>query len=331
MKKEDYQCCRCGYTTREKSAMRRHLFQVKKPCPGSKNLIELTDEIKHCIMDNRIYHIPKEEKPMQQINNIINYNNTMNNFISGMNFIDKLNKYTEYKQIEIVDFDQSVEDRYASKVRRLENNQYKYGFSLSQQDILEIFDEVTSKRSIEDLNLIYDNKYNKFKIYVDGRWKDMLATSCIQNIVETVQSCFLNSYELYLIRMTKSPSVLSKQKQEYMEHLTEYYKFLGSFDVNPYIKGKNDNEILYNDNDDRYIEKVNDHEWEKFKIVDEYQKLYDQVCMGMTKSEINSIKRQVVDVVKTNSSKNIDELNKMIFDLFCTDMEFKESIIKSSS
>jgi hypothetical protein len=330
MKKDAYCCCRCGYSTREKNNMRKHLYNLLKPCPGSRNNIELTDEIKECILNNRVYHIPKEEKPMQQINNIINYNNTMNNFINGLDFIDKINKYAEYRQVEIVDFDQSVEDLYASKVRRLENNQYKYGFSLSQQDILEIFDEVTNKKSIEDLNLIYDNKYNKFKIYVDGHWKDMLATSCIKNIVETVQSCFLNSYEIYLIRMTKNPSSFAKQKQEYLENLTEYYKFLGSFDVNPYVKGKNDNEILYNDSDPRYFDKANNHEWDKFKLVDEYTKLYDKVCLAMTKSEINNIKKQVLDVVKKNSSKNIDELNKMIFDLFCTDQEFKESIINRS-
>ena len=33
---------------------------MKKTCPGIKNVIELTDEIKQHIMDNRIYKMPEE-------------------------------------------------------------------------------------------------------------------------------------------------------------------------------------------------------------------------------------------------------------------------------
>jgi hypothetical protein len=60
MKKKLYSCIRCAYSTNQKTHMYKHLYQLKKTCPGIKNVIELTDEIKQHIMDNRIYKIPEE-------------------------------------------------------------------------------------------------------------------------------------------------------------------------------------------------------------------------------------------------------------------------------
>ncbi len=56
---DNYACNRCGYKTAIKARMRRHLYCLKKICPGSKNDIELTEEIKEKILANRIYHMPK--------------------------------------------------------------------------------------------------------------------------------------------------------------------------------------------------------------------------------------------------------------------------------
>lgn len=103
-KKQNYECIRCGYQTDSKSHMQKHLFLKKKPCPQTKNLIELTDDIKNHILDNRIYIIPTPVKP-PKVTNII----TNNNLIINMDTIDKLTKYTEYKQVEIVDFSDSVD------------------------------------------------------------------------------------------------------------------------------------------------------------------------------------------------------------------------------
>lgn len=65
--RDDYQCCRCGYKTSDRSCMRRHLLCAKKPCPATKSPIELTNEIKEWILDNRVYHIPSPEKPTTDI------------------------------------------------------------------------------------------------------------------------------------------------------------------------------------------------------------------------------------------------------------------------
>lgn len=60
-KRVNYECIRCGYETDSKSHMQKHLMQKIKPCPQTMNDIELTDEIKEYIINNRVYRIPKTE------------------------------------------------------------------------------------------------------------------------------------------------------------------------------------------------------------------------------------------------------------------------------
>ena len=66
-KRPNYCCIRCGYETDSKSHMHKHLFLKNTPCPQTKNNIELTDEIKQYILDNRIYLIPPKVKPIKTL------------------------------------------------------------------------------------------------------------------------------------------------------------------------------------------------------------------------------------------------------------------------
>lgn len=54
-KKEMYTCPRCGYKRDDKSAMSKHFNNLKKKCPALVNDIELTDDIKQYILDNRVF------------------------------------------------------------------------------------------------------------------------------------------------------------------------------------------------------------------------------------------------------------------------------------
>lgn len=65
--KPPYECTRCGYSTQQKRDMRKHLQDLKKICPALENDIELTDEIRKKILENRIYKIPKEIKYIKPI------------------------------------------------------------------------------------------------------------------------------------------------------------------------------------------------------------------------------------------------------------------------
>lgn len=63
--KHPYTCPRCGYVSKKKCNINKHLMNLQKPCPAVCSRIELTDEIKQCILDNRVY-IPYGSKQMTQ-------------------------------------------------------------------------------------------------------------------------------------------------------------------------------------------------------------------------------------------------------------------------
>lgn len=315
-----YTCICCGYTTRQKNDMRKH-FNKKKPCPKVKNVIELTDDIKEHILANKIYIIP-EEKPVSInnhiINNYINNNNIITNYISNLDTIDKLNKYMNHTKQELIDFEQSVEERYTSRVKRLEINDFKYGFALKTDDLLEIIDDISSmfkNNNIDYFNIIYDKATNKLKYYDCGVWEEYLINSGLTKIITTIQSYYLDTYECYLIRNIINDFDESYVKiSRYNELLQEYYKFIGFFDVAPYIRDKHDGEIL------------NNH-LETYDIEEKYYPMYIKIRDKSTKSEINFIKRSVIDIIKRNTSRNINELNTRVFNLFQMDETFKKTFL----
>lgn len=59
-----YTCIRCNYSTNYKSHIQNHFKRVKV-CFAFNNDIELTDDIKQYILQNRIYKIPKKEKEIK--------------------------------------------------------------------------------------------------------------------------------------------------------------------------------------------------------------------------------------------------------------------------
>ena len=66
-----YTCIRCGYNTVDKFLMRRHLFERKNVCPGQVNMIQMTDEIRQCILDNKVYIIETHKIQKQIVNQTI--------------------------------------------------------------------------------------------------------------------------------------------------------------------------------------------------------------------------------------------------------------------
>jgi len=327
--KQPYTCICCGYETIYKTAMNTHLYTKKKPCPKIINDIELTDEIKQYILDNRIYKIPVVPTTSQvtnninysnNTNNIINSNNTVYNFIANMDTIEKITKYTEHTKIDIIDFTQNVEDKFSSKAKRLENNNFKYGFKLENSDFLDIINEISyicNGKQIEELNILYDIKLNRFKLFEDGDWEEMLVEKGIKKIIIILQSALFDAYEFYLIRNINSDKSYQK-KQELKELLQEYYKFIGYFDVNPAVKDKSDGYILEDEDNDIY------------ELSDKYWNLYISEDKNINKTNTKSIKKEVIDIIKRNTIRNIDEMNKKVVELFQVDEIFKQKILSKT-
>jgi hypothetical protein len=230
--------------------------------------------------------------------------------------IEKLQKYMEYSKIELIDFEQSIEERYNEQTKRLEANNYKYGVQLSMNDLYEIIDKISnicSDKSMDNFNIIYDKCANKLKIYDQGVWQDSLLVSGLMKVITTIQAYYLDAYEVFLIKNIKNGSITHHQKTVYKERLEDYYKFIGCFDVPPLVKDKPDDEILG-------LESTR----KSFDLNEEFYPLYIKIRDTSTKSDINNIKRCVVDIIKRNSSKNINELNAKVSALFHIDEDFQK-------
>lgn len=54
-----YECPRCGYTTEKKSCMRTHLYARANVCFNFYD-VELKDDVKEHVLNNRIFNKPPE-------------------------------------------------------------------------------------------------------------------------------------------------------------------------------------------------------------------------------------------------------------------------------
>jgi hypothetical protein len=249
-----------------------------------------------------------------------------------MDVIEKLTKYIEYKKIELSDFEDRVDATYHRNVRRLENDSFKMQFQLKLTDLLEIVDAVSKLcNGLEDFNIMYDEKFNKLRIFSYGEWRSLLLDSGIKEMIETIQKCYLDTYECYLIRKMKQDGIDAFNKNVLYEHLMEYYKFLGCFDVTPFVDNKNDYEILYTSDDEKHHTRVDSSDYHKFSIQEEYKTLYVSLKNKNTATDVNKTRRDVKDIVKRNTKSNIIELNKKMVELFQMDEQFKNMLLSNIS
>jgi predicted RNA-binding Zn-ribbon protein involved in translation (DUF1610 family) len=331
-KRDNYQCPRCGYDVNNKYCMRRHLYLSKNTCPALNNNIELTEDIKEYILANRIYKpLPPLESKQNFINATINNYNNINNFIANMDVFEKLTKYTEHKNIEIIDFEDKVDMYYSRQVKRLENGNTKANVQLKLHDMYDIIDVMSDicQGDIKNFNIIYDEKINKLKCFRCGEWKTYLLESGIKELIETIQRYYLDSYECYLIRKTRSQDSSVFSKTAMKELLSNYYQFLACFDITPFVYNKNDYQVLYNSDDEKHHTCVESSDISKFAVADEFNKLYNDAKSKTPASEVNKQRKAVKDIIKRNTKSNIVELNKKMLSLFQMDEEFKTSIINN--
>jgi hypothetical protein len=318
-----YTCPCCGYTTNRKDNMTFHLYKLKKHCPRTLNDITLTEEVKLYILENRVYHIPKPpESNTQVLNQTINNYNYIQNFIANMDIMKKLNKYTEYNNIGLIDFEDKIGENYAVTSQKLDEDKFKYGFELKTQDLIEIIDDISSMpdNKLEYFNLVYDSHINKLKLYDGGAWKSLLIEQGIKQILIITKEYYLDKYESYLLRKIRNTDNLM-EKQKCNELLKEYYKFIACFEIDPFVKDHNDSDILNNSNNSS----------SDYQMQDTYYQFFQKVQENLTKGEITKMKREVAEIVKRNTKQNIHELNNRVLNLIHMDEEFKKIFLQVSS
>ncbi len=319
MKKKEYTCPRCGYTTSKKNDMRKHLYNLKKKCPALENNIELTNEIKEFILENRIYKIPKEEKPKEPtfIQNI-HYNNTMNNYINKLDTIDKLTKLMEYNDKEILYLEDDMENNFKTRVDNMRNNNFKYGYNIDENRLFDIIDEISriKRGDLTHMNIVYNDKLKELKLYKSGCWESLILERGLKEVIEILKDIFLDHYEKYLFKQIYVSEKNLLNKQKYKEDVERHYKFLCCFDLYPYIKDKDDMEILGEE----------DGDFGKYEIEEKWMSIYNNIAQNIKRYDINKMKKNIIDILKNNTQHNLKDLNKTILDLLNVDEEFKQII-----
>jgi hypothetical protein len=303
-----YTCPSCGYYTTKKTHMYRHLYELLKPCPQSENNIELTDEIKECILKNRVYHIPKKTETqilIQQINN----NQQINNFVSKMDTFEKIETLTSRAEAPLLPFDEQIIKHFEDNINMcdvVDTDLEK--LSLRKADIINIIDRLTKSETIDSLNVVYDKTPNMLSIYDDGSWETYAFEHGVSQLIEKIKISFLDKYEEFLLDkldMDDNP----RERQKAKELLQEYYNFIVSFELRPLIVECTTREKIRNYND-------------------KYFALYQKIKDNLKLSRAKELKRNVYQMVKNNCTASMLELNKRMMDIICTDEEFKQTVLQ---
>jgi Zn ribbon nucleic-acid-binding protein len=308
-----YTCCRCGYHTKNKKDMRKHLYK-KKICPALENDIELTDEIKEYILLNRIYKIPKPINPTTITNNNIKYNNTMNNYIKKMDSIDKLTKYMEYKDEKILFLEDDIENNLQIRLNNMENENY----NIDENHLFDIIDEISKikRGDLTHMNIIYNDKLKELNLYKSGCWESLILERGLKEVISIMKDIFFDHYEKYLFKQIYVSEKNYIKKQKYKEDVERHYKFLCCFDLLPFIQDKDDMDILGEE----------DGEFGKYTIEEKWMKIYTDITQNIKRYDINKMKKNISDILKNNTQHNIKDLNKNIIDLLNIDDDFKATL-----
>lgn len=313
-KKEPYLCPRCGYETIRKDLMRKHLYNLKKPCPGQKNKIELTEPIKQEILRDRVYEIPSERDRNRCTVNLTNY-------VFEMDPKDKVDCIQMWDDVKPINFGDQIEKAYGGKIEKLDNRNWKYGFKLQKNNFLEIVDQSVHINSVKDLHkisLLYIKELNKIAIYHDDEWTHHLFDSGLNQIINIIRNYYLTSYEKYMLyKIFIDKTATAFETNIYKNLLNEYLSFLVAFEVYPSSKDEKNEDFLTGFKNDK----------NPFYISDFCMQRYNEQKEIMKLSDISRIRKSVADIIKNNNGANMKLLNKYIIDLAVNDGHFKTHLL----
>lgn len=295
--------------------MRKHLYK-KKHCPKTtENAIELTDEIKDHILQNRIYR-PPVQQPTIINKQIVNNYNQINNFIHNvMGFEEKINHLMTFKQSELLDFDDKVFQCLANKSDEYNKNEAsEYLSTLDLMEIINTVCESTDEKST-DLNVYYDKLRDKIQIREDGDWISLLRDKGSAKILSTIQHELLNTYKAFLIRKCETDKYMQERARA-TEKLKEYYTFISCFNLVPLVKDTSDDDIM------------NNGKMRSYSMSEKYMDIFCKVKNNLTISQMNKTKADVWSIVKRSTKKNIEDLNTKLMDLMRIDPDFKQVVVE---
>ena len=311
-----YECYRCGYTTKRKDCIRKHLFTLAKICRPHEHDIELTAEIKDTIMskmkyrpvDNTQLQISTQKRETMCHQTINNYQ-VLQNIVVGMDPQEKTEYILDYTGEESIDYEKFLEIFFAGKLLRLGDLSFTSAYVMDESNLLDCVNKSTQiVGDISKFCIYYDKKINKIKINLGGQWESFIEDQGVVEIIKFIKSYFFNDYEVYLIKNLHDPT--SKVNRPLLkEHLEIYYRFIAMFDLKPYIYDLNDEDILGH--------RLSDSTNIKLKLM--YERVYNDKNNAVKTSDKDKIKNKLLKIIKGNTVQNIEELNKIIIDILKID------------
>lgn len=311
--KKDYECCRCGYKTNQKNAMRMHLNR-KRVCPGTKRDITLTNDVKECILNNKSYEISKEN----DIKKVTNINAFIQNISHSFSNLERLKLMAEFEDIEIINLFRHIETLFHKEIHKLQNDSYKFTFELTYDDLYDIFDKISKRidSTITTCNIIFDTDGNHVNILdEDDTWIEQLIDKGVKVVVDIVQIMYLNEYERYLLRKIKGKP-MNQERQKIFENLRNYYRFISCFDLKPYCQHTDD-----------YI--LNDCENSTYEIANEFEPIFISCKETLSKQERKEIQKKLCCILKSNSSRNLTLINRKFANMYTQNKQFQQTIESS--
>lgn len=318
-KSKPYICPRCDYHCNQKKDMKKH-FARKTSCPDMNNVV-LSPEIMETVLENHKYHEPKDTEKPNIIKQTVNNYNILNNFVVKMDTLSKIDCLLDYKDQPLIGFEDGLEKYFEYRINRLDNDKYHTPYTLDQDRLISIIDDVTKidRNHIEKLNVIFDKTLRRLKVWSGTEWESFLEEIGAKEIVSLVKSYFLDTYEKYLLIKLHGDGQAGFNRTDIVEHLKIYYQFIGVFSLPPFVVDNNDIDILGH----RLIE-CNDN-----VLGERYMKIYQEEKSNMKVNQKNQIKRKVINIIKHNTIHNVNELNQIIFELAKVNDDFKEVLLKS--
>lgn len=286
--------------------MVKHLHTVKKVCPATKEDVTLTEDVKQYILDNRIYHPPKQTQHQVLIQQTTN-NNFIVNYITKKDFHEKLDQYLGHNHANLLEYQDTIEAKYEKQVDRLEKKAkpfQKYE-ALTLDGLINVLHTCTSATDVQEMNIMYDKVLDRLQIY-GGEWETHLFESGVKDLIEKIQEVYLDYYEEYLLRQFTNANVFERQCIK--EALKEYYEFIECFDV----------EARLTSSPEQWVQDLCDGE-----VGSLHRKVKDE----LKASKLKEVKKTVFNVIKKNCTASVLELNKKIVDLIKMDELFKNKIL----
>lgn len=327
---QDYVCPRCSYKTGHKTSIRRHLYpKIRNRCPALTADIELTNEIKEYVLENRHYPIPIKPAPPTITQNI-QQNNIINNFISNMDSVSKIKHFIEHRNIETVDFETTVENHYKRDVKKFLNDGFRGDVKYSEDNFMDMVSHVTKWKDIENMNIIYDSSIDQVSFAIGGdEWDAQRPKRAINFLIETLVIHNLSYYEIYLVRKIETGSPVTKMQLE--ECLNKYYSFIAAFNIAPFVQGKNDTQVMFNETDGRHDDNIERSDLDAHRVVDKFNGIYIKIRDSLGDKAIREMNKEVYTIIKKNHKINMIELNKHILEILRVDEEFKNKLVSHTA